>query len=398
MKKKNKFLGIFCSAVLCAGAMFSCVVNPIKNIFADDQIVVTKVAGQDNVYTDGTNKYKKAYTGVNEIIYNSVIVNPGLGISWQALVKSYKYDNGNLIDWGKEAYYKYEPIEWQIVNINDGKAMLVSDRALANMPFQPTYDSDGYTAANGAPDKTPANTYQYSNLRYWLNGMEQTNQTGVNNDTNLQQLGLPSTLTYPTSFMSAFTADEIKNILPISIANQNNVTSYTQDANGDKIFLLSIEDLIGDTSLLDDGYIQNKAYHIKASDYAKSQGAGDQSSANESYSAYCWTRTSSSISYGGRSFGTGESAFYPTVDQFYICVVPAMFVDATTKIFENKAVGDKVEIGMWPQHVAVNVVESDSGTTPNTGVNLNLMGLYVSLTACGLVGVAVLGNKKKEQR
>lgn len=71
-----------------------------------------------------------------------------------------------------DEYYKVEPIEWEAVKINK-QIYLYSTKILDNVVFNSDEyfktDIYAYLTKPGVPEKTKANTYEYSDLRTWLN-------------------------------------------------------------------------------------------------------------------------------------------------------------------------------------------------------------------------------------
>lgn len=69
-------------------------------------------------------------------------------------------------------YYKVEPISWEVVKIGSSK-YLYADKIVDSKVFisDVYFSVDAYSYLNkpGVPTETPANTYQYSDLREWLN-------------------------------------------------------------------------------------------------------------------------------------------------------------------------------------------------------------------------------------
>lgn len=67
---------------------------------------------------------------------------------------SYKFDNGTAVEEGKTYYFKVEPIKWRILEIVEGKALLLSETIL---------DFKAYNKGGG-------NDYASSGVRAWLTG------------------------------------------------------------------------------------------------------------------------------------------------------------------------------------------------------------------------------------
>lgn len=87
--------------------------------------------------------------------------------------EDYTFLNGETIVAGEVYYFKLEPIIWKILNIDDGKALILSKDILDGVGYQMSVNKVGknvYATSNGAPSGTYANNYEYSEARAFLNG------------------------------------------------------------------------------------------------------------------------------------------------------------------------------------------------------------------------------------
>ena len=157
---------------------------------------------------------------------------------------SYQDDNGyniNTVYW-----FKYEPIKWNILKTEDGKALIIADLIVDSQDY---YYSDSSRSGdtdyqgNTTTGKVYANNYMYSYIRSWLN---------------------------ETFYTTAFNTLE-KEIIETTIVD-NSVSStdrsfntYISSDTNDKIFLLSYKEVVTYYSL----YGERRT---AASDYAKCQG------------------------------------------------------------------------------------------------------------------------------
>ena len=149
----------------------------------------------------------------------------------------------NAVTANSYRYFKVEPIIWRVLNPNDEgkKILLAEDFLIANIPF---YGSQNNRTLN---DKTIyPNNYKYSNIRAWLNGINNQFVTdgGTANEFTIDWSG-------KGFLQTAFTASAQNLILETEIdnseasANPTNhqynegVNSYCCDNTFDKIFLLS---------------------------------------------------------------------------------------------------------------------------------------------------------------
>lgn len=111
-------------------------------------------------------------------------------------------------------YFKYEPIKWRVLEVNDGRALLLADQVLDDQKYNQKFEII---------------TWENCSMRSWLNGREAIiNQDGIDY-TN-------------TNFINtAFNVDEQKSIMTTKIINDNS-SRYETDGGSDtldKIFLLS---------------------------------------------------------------------------------------------------------------------------------------------------------------
>ena len=120
-------------------------------------------------------------------------------------------------------WFKYEPIEWIVLEEQEGKAFLVSKTFLDMRRYQEgTLDSSGKITASGVPENTYASNWEYSTIRKWLN--ETFYKTAFN---NLQRRLVLDTM--------------VKNSKDTTLAT--GVNAYASDKQTkEKIFLLSYQE------------------------------------------------------------------------------------------------------------------------------------------------------------
>lgn len=149
---------------------------------------------------------------------------------------SYQDDNGYYTS--KVYWFKYEPIKWQILEENSGKALLLADIAIDSQEF---YTDDFSRTVNG--ETVYPNNYAYSTIRSWLN---------------------------ETFYNTAFNDHQKRLIEATTIDNSASSTGYTPNKyacenTSDNVFLLSYNEAIT--------YLTKDTARIrKSTDYAKSQG------------------------------------------------------------------------------------------------------------------------------
>ena len=139
------------------------------------------------------------------------------------------YQVGDIIEFG--SYYQDDlsrktPIKWRVLDIQDGKALLISELLLDAQPYNKEVEDI---------------TWENSSIRHWLNN-EFINE--------------------------AFTQSEQNKINLTYIYNNDNVQYGTKGGNNtqDKIFLLSLDEV--------NKYLPNENQRaIKVSEYAKKRGA-----------------------------------------------------------------------------------------------------------------------------
>lgn len=161
---------------------------------------------------------------------------------------SYSYQDENGYTTGNIYYFKFEPIEWRILNPTDG---LIMTKKIMDSQAYNNYLISTYSAYWGNADKTYyANDYYNSSIRQWLNY---------------------------DFYNTAFTFSQASNIRKDVTLNNDCYSSsfpkYNSKECNDKIFLLSYNEAetsaYGFNSSLSK---QDTARKAQGTDYAKSQG------------------------------------------------------------------------------------------------------------------------------
>ena len=176
---------------------------------------------------------------------------------------SFQDDNNYLIN--TIYWFKYEPIKWQILTEEDGKALIVSDLVLDAKEFYHESQTNQFYHKNEFGYETGrgyANSYELSDIRRWLNA--QFAETAI-----------------PLSQRGVWSISEVDNSLE-STGVTSNTYAYDCGTTQDVFFLLSYKELKDYFPVEDD----RKA---SASDYAYCQGISSGS--------YYWLRSPSN--YGG---------------------------------------------------------------------------------------------------
>lgn len=146
-----------------------------------------------DIEKDGT-----AYRGIYFTAYRSMSVHaPGSAES------SEQDDNG--FSTGAVYWFRFEPVEWQILTRRNGQALLLANLVLDTLPFQYAYEKSAddsgswiVSGREGVPAETPANRYTYSTIRaYLLNEFLGTVFSETERDV-LLPASTASSLSYPT--------------------------------------------------------------------------------------------------------------------------------------------------------------------------------------------------------
>lgn len=213
------------------------------------QYYASGVVTSSNIYVDVTYADEK-YRGIYINSYR-----PAYTKSDSTSDNSYQDDNGYSLS--TVYWFKYEPITWDILTVDwkNSKALLFSHTLLDSMDYYYSY------ADRTANSKTIySNNYEYSHIRYWLNGY--ASDSYVDNSYSF----------YDTAFCDT----EKAKILTTTVDNSAESTGfdpnpYACEDTSDKLFLLSFSEIDNSRLGLDSDWNRNKY----GSDYAKSQGIRD---------------------------------------------------------------------------------------------------------------------------
>ena len=143
-------------------------------------------------------------------------------------------------------WFKYEPIKWNILKIEDNKVLIISDLLLDSQDYNYT-DQERYGAVDYQGNKTNntihANNYMYSHIRSWLN------------------------LTF---YETAFNELEKEIIETTTVDNSAKTTAkrrniYARGSTNDKMFLLSYKEV-------KKYFSSGEERQAQGSEYAKCQG------------------------------------------------------------------------------------------------------------------------------
>ena len=181
------------------------------------------------VDVDSDNDGELDYRGVYFSDYRPINTTDAIGSS------SYQYDNGYQTS--TTYWFSYEPIEWSVLDQDDGKLFITSKIILDSQSYYHEV-SESEFAHNGGSGY--ANNYALSDIRAWLNNEF-----------------------YSLAFndASAVETTTVDNSLSSTLDASN---PYTCDDTNDKMFLLSRSE--------NHDYLSGSASTAEGSDYAKCQG------------------------------------------------------------------------------------------------------------------------------
>ena len=196
---------------------------------------------------------------------------------------SCQYDNGyttNTIYW-----FSYDPIEWNILNENDGKAFILADLILDSQDFYPGGSEESFNHNGGTGY---VNNYELSAIRKFLN------DTFYNTAfTTLQNTIIEET----TVDNSASTTESSSNIFEYNNTN-------------DKLLLLSFREATSSTY----GLNTTTSRQAMSSDYAKCQGLYVSKSGSDLGCSSWWLR-SPNYQYADGTYYVVESGY---TDFYYV--------------------------------------------------------------------------------
>lgn len=218
-------------------------------------------------------------------------------------------NNGYTI--GNVYWFKYEPIRWNVIKTEDGKALLCGEKILDAQAFcdMTTYNADEdkyYNGTEDVPNGTFANNYAYSSIRNWLNN---------------------------TFYQTAFDKDERADVLLTRVDNtvdpsvpnlQSKVNPYLCESTTDRVFLIGLVDVTNEEYAF-----EGRSLLKKATDYALCMGLQPSNDEGEfADAANWWLRTPyyarsdsvKQVSYKGSTYSA------VIVDRTGMGVVPALTI------------------------------------------------------------------------
>ena len=182
-----------------------------------------------------------------EVTFGEFTCMESLGDYWfkqeaKPAANNYTYSDGNAVTTGESKYFKMEPIKWRVLTINNGKKLLLAENIL-----------HGGMAFSGMREK-----YTYGGTEWYTNNWPDSRARGYLNGHTYHvpgKFGNIANAIVKSGFIgSAF--NELQKAAIVSTTVSNDLASagyeedntamakYVCDATTDKIFLLSISELI----------------------------------------------------------------------------------------------------------------------------------------------------------
>ena len=243
----------------------------------------------------------------------------------------YKYHDGTQVGrygWTVR-YFKVEPIKWRVLTDNySGKKLLLAENILtANVPYY-DYNSSSNKRTVGSDTNIYPNNYKYSQIRAYLNGLDyyyDTSSTETTKKTEYTGRGFLQT---------AFTQSAQGLIAETVVDNRKETTGYSErtyateyacENTTDKIFLLSVSEVINSAYGFAEVFSKENARIRFATDYAKANYLFLYSI--DGYSAIWWLRSPyyDISSYAKAVSVDGSSNFGEVLNPNY-GVVPALAI------------------------------------------------------------------------
>lgn len=292
---------------------------------------------------DDSNMTAGDYMRYKDVIYGSDkyrgVVFDTYRPSYTGYTTSTSEDNtqqdNNGYTYGNVYWFKYEPIEWKVLDPSTGMVMaetILDSQAYNNYILKSGTDEYGFTAHWGDSAKTYyANNYANSSIREWLN------EDFYNTAFSKAQQGI---IEYTALDNSAYSS---------SYSAYDSVTTY------DKIYLLSQDDVLNTDYGFSSSYSNDTARRAQGSDYAKCQGLYVYIGSGSSYNGNSdWHSRSAGSNSGSARYVDGDGYARGSYDTNYTFfgVRPALNFNLSSEIFQSE----------------VKDMGEASGTTPTTTV------------------------------
>ena len=267
----------------------------------------------DNRYITVSNTQWDRITGAAYDSYGDTVVD---GVKYKRLNKA---DTNSSGGWGNVTvrYFKYEPIKWRVLNVNENDVLLMADKGL---------DSKCYHESNASV------TWETCTMRSWLNGYDNSSDEIKSSFAN-----------------SAFTSDEQSAIKITEVVNEDSIKFGTAGGNNtsDKVFLLSENEVYNSDTACSYGFLKNcdtydEGRRCKNSAFAKAMGV--ESSTSSSYIGNCkwWLRSPGDdttfadflwfchSAYVDNDGSVRDEGYGIRVDNYNLAVRPALHLDLSS--------------------------------------------------------------------
>ena len=160
-------------------------------------------------------------------------------------------------DGGKEKarYFACQPLRWRVLEVRDGRALLLADAAICRVPYN---------------EKLEDVTWENCSLRSWLNGY----------GPEMNKAGLDYSVDGKSFLSAAFSTEEQQAILAETVRNQDNYYFGTDSGADtiDRIFIPAESEVFMHDSSVVHGFsrydeVADTARRFAPTDYARAQGA-----------------------------------------------------------------------------------------------------------------------------
>ena len=205
------------------------------------------------------------------------------------------FDNGELIESGKQYWFKCEQINWKVATIKNGQYLIVTEKLLDVCSFFGSQDNRTIGGKTIYP-----NNYEHSDIRTWLN-----------NDF------------YDSAFRLNDSYIQTTNVDNSASTTRYNTNTYCCNNTSDKIFLLNFKDYQSE----DYGFGHDVKRSAKTTDWARARHAYSETSSVtfRNCSPY-WTRSpynesglyTSYVNYSGTNDNIAKT------NMTYYCARPAL--------------------------------------------------------------------------
>ena len=211
-------------------------------------------------YEDAADIWYKDIT-YNGVKYRGIIRND---VRWIGSTSCRYWYNQNGYG-GTMYWFRFEPIKWRILTINDNSAFLMSELALdlwkPQLNFKTSDMAISYNTDQGVPEGIYANNWEYSFIRKWLN------ETFYNDVFNDLQKDIIKTTLVDNSARSCNPNEYPKYFKD----GKNQFAEQAQNTN-DKIFLLSVQEVTTKAYGFSKEIGNDSARALGTTDFARFQG------------------------------------------------------------------------------------------------------------------------------